>query len=102
MYCWRDGFIGCVAISVSKLRESSTYFLKNKSVLYEICVRTLRLRNKISATPSGWNYFVGRFPRVVRSSQPQAIFRSAFSAFEFAAIREIRVKVFCFRFDTSP
>ena len=40
------------------------------------------------------NYFVGRFPRVVRSSQPQANFRSAFSAFEFAAIREIRVKKF--------
>jgi hypothetical protein len=37
---------------------------------------------------------VGRFPRVVRSSQPQANFRSAFSVLEFAAIREIRVKKF--------
>src|ERR1035437_2669713 len=54
------------------------------------------------SVPLRMDYFVGRFPRVVRSSQPQANFRSAFSAFEFAAIREIRVKVFCFRFDTSP
>ena len=36
-----------------------------KLVLFGICVRTLRLQDKISATPSGWNYFAGRFPRVV-------------------------------------
>src|ERR1035437_2392406 len=49
------------------------------------------------------NYFVGRFPRVGShppssnfgaTSQPQANFRSAFSAFEFAPIRAIRVKKF--------
>jgi hypothetical protein len=40
------------------------------------------------------NSFVGRFPRVVRSSQPQANFRYAFSVFEFASIR---VKVFALK-----
>jgi hypothetical protein len=40
--------------------------------------------------------FVGRFPGVARlhqisARQPRANFRSAFSAFEFASIREIRV-----------
>jgi len=39
-------------------------------------------------------YFVGRLPRVVAPLQPWANFRSAFSAFEFASIREIRVKTF--------
>jgi hypothetical protein len=39
------------------------------------------------------NYFVGRLPRVVALLQPWANFRSAFSAFEFAAIREIRVNL---------
>jgi hypothetical protein len=32
--------------------------------------------------------FVGRLPRVARASQPWADFCSAFSAFEFAAIRD--------------
>ena len=39
------------------------------------------------------NYFVGRLPGVVATLQPWANFRYAFSVFEFAIIREIRVKV---------
>jgi hypothetical protein len=42
--------------------------------------------------------FVGRLPGVVALRQRRANFRSAFSAFEFALIREIRVKGFCFVF----
>jgi hypothetical protein len=42
---------------------------------------------------------VGRFPGVVASLQPWANFRSAFSAFEFVPIREIRV---CGFFNFSP
>jgi hypothetical protein len=37
------------------------------------------------------NYFVGCLPGVVAALQPRANFRSAFSAFEFVSIREIRV-----------
>ena len=40
------------------------------------------------------NYFVGRLPRVVAALRCWANFRSAFSAFEFAAIRKIRVSLF--------
>jgi hypothetical protein len=39
-------------------------------------------------------YFMGRLPKVVAVRQPWANFRSAFSAFEFVLIREIRVKNF--------
>jgi len=39
------------------------------------------------------NYFVGRFPRVVCSSQPQANFRYAFSVFEFASEKSAFIRV---------
>jgi hypothetical protein len=52
-------------------------------VLFEICDQTLRLRDKIAATPSGWIIFCV-LPRVVALLQPWANFRYAFSVFEFA------------------
>jgi hypothetical protein len=52
-------------------------------VLFEICDQTLRLRDKIAATPSGWIIFCA-LPRVVTLLQPWANFRYAFSVFEFA------------------
>ena len=52
-------------------------------VLFGIRVRTLRRRDKISATPSGWIIFCA-LPRVVTLLQPWANFRYAFSVFEFA------------------
>jgi len=69
-------------------------------VLFGICDQTLRLRDKLSATHSGWNYYVGRFPRVVRSEpdgpphNPGLIsFTLSGFQFGFALIREIRVKI---------
>ena len=72
-----------LAVAVGLLPRRRSLQTATILILFGICIRTLRRRDKISVTHSGW-IISGELPRVALASreQPWADFRSAFSSFQ--------------------
>ena len=80
---------------VTRQAEKRVLSLRHPACNFRNCLTSPRPSPLLPKERRG-RIIVERKPGVVALLQPRANFRSAFSAFEFASIREIRVKAFFF------